>query len=689
MKLMRFITTFAIALLITSQSFAQLTPWKTFSFLEEKVIDELIGEMSGERAMKHLLELAAYNKNRPASEFGDGTFREAAYVLGKLKEYGIEGAQIERFPGGESWDAVDGQLWEISPHRRKMVDYEEIGASLAPNSLTTDVEAELVWVGEGRASDFDGKDVKGKIAVSYASGRTLARTADRFGAIGIVSIYSPRPTFDPTQILWTSITTGDNVKFGFYMPPKTGLILKNRLVAGEKIKVHAKIESNMHTYEIQDPTGYIPGTDPDAQEIILTAHLFEGYSKQGANDDLSGSSALLELARAMKVLIDEGRIPPPKRTIRFLWIPEYAGSRPWAAAHPELMKKTLANINMDMVGAQLTKSYSLYSVMRTTFGNPHYINDVVEHWLKYVGQVNREILQNRRGEKILKPIMAPTGSSEPLYFSIETHYGSSDHEVFNDIKVRVPGVLMITWPDQWYHTSGDRPDKSDPTQLKRAGFITMAAAYTIASADDKMAKRMAGEILSYGNNRLGHQLSRGFNDLQDVNVENFESVYKRVRGHIEGAAINEVATLETTLELAKNIQDVGKYVGEMQKAIIAIKDANLNALDVHMMAKADELGVKKISLKLSKVEKEASKMIASPLESLKTYSRSTANSNKELFAKYPTRRVNTSEINLLINGKNSALDIKKMLDVQFEDEADVEGVMNHIKILEELGMIKR
>jgi len=215
----------------------------------------------------------------------------------------------------------------------------------------------------------------------------------------------------------------------------------------------------------------------------------------------------------------------------------------------------------------------------------------------------------------------------------------------------------------------------------------MAAAYTIASADDKMAKRMAGEILSYGNNRLGHQLSRGYNDLQDVNVENFAGVYKRVRGHIEGAAINEIATLETTLELAKNMQDVGRYVSEMQKAIVSIRDANLFALDTHMMAKADELGVKKISLKMSSVDKEASKTVATPLEKLKTYSRATANSNKDIFAKYPTRRVNTNEINLLINGKNSALDIKKMLDVQYENEADLEGVMNHLRILEELGMI--
>ena len=35
---------------------------------------------------------------------------------------------------------------------------------------------------------------------------------------------------------------------------------------------------------------------------------------------------------------------------------------------------------------------------------------------------------------------------------------------------------MIVWPDQWYHSSGDTPDKSDATQFKRVVTISAAAA---------------------------------------------------------------------------------------------------------------------------------------------------------------------------------------------------------------------
>ena len=74
----------------------------------------------------------------------------------------------------------------------------------------------------------------------------------------------------------------------------------------------------MQPYELQNVVCHIPGTDPEAGEIIFSAHLFEGYVKQGANDNKSGSAGILEVARTLHTLIEEGRLPRPKRTIRFL-----------------------------------------------------------------------------------------------------------------------------------------------------------------------------------------------------------------------------------------------------------------------------------------------------------------------------------------------------------------------------------
>ncbi|HSQ79311.1 MAG TPA: M28 family peptidase, partial [Candidatus Bathyarchaeia archaeon] len=122
-----------------------------------------------------------------------------------------------------------------------------------------------------------------------------------------------------------------------------------------------------------------------------------------------------------------------------------------------------------------------FTVIRTTYGNPHYVNDVVENYFRYVGEATRTYVTNGMDQVMNRRIVAPSGSEEPMYYYVGTHFGSSDHEVFNDWGVGVPGVVLNTWPDKWYHTSEDRPDKLDPTQMKRAVIITAAWASSDAA----------------------------------------------------------------------------------------------------------------------------------------------------------------------------------------------------------------
>ena len=129
------------------------------TLLPEKITDEFIGEASGERAMNHIIEMAAYIHDRPASEYS-GNFFETQYIFDKMKEYGLEGAVINRYPGGKTWDGVKATLWEVSPGKSKIADYSDLPAVLASGSTNADVTAELIWVGEGKASDIEKAGVK-------------------------------------------------------------------------------------------------------------------------------------------------------------------------------------------------------------------------------------------------------------------------------------------------------------------------------------------------------------------------------------------------------------------------------------------------------------------------------------------------------------------------------------------------
>ncbi|OGD20566.1 MAG: hypothetical protein A2W03_07885 [Candidatus Aminicenantes bacterium RBG_16_63_16] len=409
------------------------------------------------------------------------------------------------------------------------------------------------------------------------------------------------------------------------------------------------------------------------------------------------------MARVLQALTADGRLPRPKRSIRFIWGPEFSGIGRWVKANPAIMEKTLCNINMDMVGEWLTKCQAFACLMRTTYGNPHYINDVLENYYRYVGEGNRERIQNRSSSHpIPRRIVAPFGADEPFYYSIETHYGASDHEVFNDWGVGVPGVMMIAWPDPWYHLSGDLADKSDPTQLKRMAAIGAAAAYTVAAADDQMAIRIAAETAANGTRRLGHQFQVGLEQLNSAKAETLGEAYRMARVCVEAALINERDTLDSILELAADKVKVGAHVARMKKTVEAVAAAQQAALQAHMEAAAARLGTKPAVIVPSDLEKKAAKLIPRPTakvrsEGYRGYSRFINGVPKEQKAKLPQGpfgaggmdfRGSTPELYCLINGAHSALDIRDMLDAQFTRKTNLEHVMNTIQILKLAGLVE-
>jgi hypothetical protein len=117
--------------------------------------------------------------------------------------------------------------------------------------------------------------------------------------------------------------------------------------------------------------GYLPGTDPKAGVILLSAHLDHlGQTgdepvMHGANDDASGTTAVLELAHALAA----GK--PHLRGILFVCYGGEEigdlGSRHFAAHPPVPLNKIVANIEFEMIGAQDPK-LPKGMLMETGFG---------------------------------------------------------------------------------------------------------------------------------------------------------------------------------------------------------------------------------------------------------------------------------------------------------------------------------
>ena len=687
--------TVAFALAAMQASAQNYTTPFNHSLLDERTYDLIVGESSGDRAFNYIMDIAPYERDRSHSEY-QGHFFESDYVVNMLKSFGID-AKLEVFGKTTAWDGVSGTLWECSPKLTKIADYGDVAAVLAQGSSSADVTAELVWIGNGTDDEISKLDLKGKIVVTEASGASVQDRVVKAGAVGIVSFNSPRPLRDPLQIPNSGLR-GAEKTFCFNITPRDGHVLRDRLKKGEKITVKAKVETTMEQTDNEVPTCVIQGSDPNAEEVLFVAHLFEGYVKLGANDNISGGAVLLEVARTLKALIDNGQIERPKRSIRFIWVNEFAGTGPWALAHKDILEKTVCGLNLDMVGLWLSKDGSMYCGHRTLFGNPHFVNDVQESFFHYMGATNKGFVGTGVGRPdALKPVYSVTGSHDPFYYSISHHYSASDHEVFNDWGVQVPCAFQNTWPDSYYHTSMDRPSVCDPTQLHRSTVINAAMAYTIANADEKGAISIASEVASNASKRMSVRMADDLSALNKADADNFIAKYKRARFNQDAVLINEKATLQTVLRLAPNSANLQAYVATLTASLQEKSAAFTKEIDAAAKAIAPAVGAAAPkAVVLTDLEKKAAKMFPRTTAKVKETGYGVVRSiSVDLLKKYNlvnaqgrSAMAHGDDIaKLTVGGVNSVLDIKKMQDAQFPDADSLENIMTYMDLLKEAGLV--
>src|SRR5689334_10418547 len=398
-------------------------------------MNAIINEASGERAMHHVLQLVPYQFVRPPSEY-QGHFRESEIMAKLAKEYGFSNVAIEDYPTGQTWQPTAGELWMTTPRSEKIYDLHDIPESVASTNANADITGELVSVGQGTPADFEGKDVKGKFVLSLAPGGLggvyqRAVAAGAIGALGISAIGAGDRAVDyPDEIVSTNVQAQPGTA-AWALAPKKAHELETLLNRGQKITIRSINKSEQVPNKQEIVHAEIPGDGSTTQEVAIGGHLFEGYIKQGANDDNSGCALTLEVGRAYLKLIAEGKLPKPKRTVNFQWVQEISGTRAWLDAHPEKQRVIIGDLNFDMEALRLTMSRSYWIMQRTPDTFPSYINDVGQSFMEYISELTRERVRYRgNGYAPSVNITAPNGSNDAFYIKIDHHYGASDHVTY-------------------------------------------------------------------------------------------------------------------------------------------------------------------------------------------------------------------------------------------------------------------
>jgi hypothetical protein len=532
------------------------------TLLTQEQMTAIINEASGERAFHNVMEQVPYQFVRPPSEY-QGHFREAVAVERMAKEYGFANVTVEDFPlQNPAFQPVVGELWTTAPKSIKLYDVHDIPESLASTNANGDISGDLVGVGQGTVADFDGKDVKGKFVLSLAPnglGQVYNRAvaAGAIGALGISAIGAGDRAVDyPDAIVWTTVSAQPNTA-AWALSPKTARELETMLNRGQKVTIRSLTKSEQVPNKLEVVHAEIPGDGSTTQEVAIGGHLFESYIKQGANDDNSGCALTLEIGRAYIKLIKDGKLPKPKRTINFQWVQEISGTNAWLGAHPEKQKVIIGDLNFDMEALRLTQSRSYWILQRTPDTFPSFLNDIAQSMMEYVADISRERVRFRgTGYGASQPVESPNGSDDAFYIKIDKHYGSSDHVTY--MQHGIPAVMFITWPDMWYHSSQDTPDKQDPTQYKRAAVVGTGALAVLASGTDEMAARVLNDNLGRGLARMGEAHTKGLGYLADAtDAPSLTTAYKEARVAIEHQALVEKGVVSSASVLWTNT-DLGK-----------------------------------------------------------------------------------------------------------------------------------
>ncbi len=572
---------FVAALFITRTAAAQEKEDRTL--LNWDQMRAIIMEASGERAMHHVLEFVPYQRVRPASEYTVGPFRESRAAADFAKEYGFSTVEIEKFPTpGQLWQPSKGQLWvseRLGP--RKIYDIYDTPVALGGNTPTGDISGELIDIGGGgRAEDYAGKDVKGKVVLGSAGLNVLQRLAvfER-GAVGVLSWSSMRPIQQPDIMISSSIAatnpSGGSPGFGWMVTTREAHDLAVRLERGEKVTIRSVVEAQNYPGRQEVIHATIAGDGSTNQDVIVSGHIYEGLIKQGANDDNSGAAHILEMGRTYIELVKEGKLPKPKRTIHFLFVQEISGTNAWLNAHPDVAKRIIADLNYDMEGLRLTTGGAQWLLMRTPDSFPSFLNDVCQNFLEFVGEITRERVRYRaNGYQPALDVLSPNGSRDPFYIKVDKYYGASDHATY--MQHGIPAVIFNTWPDPWYHSSQDTPDKLDATQFKRAAVVSIGAMTVLATADDPMAVRVVADAVGRGAERMTANQRQGLGYIGDVtDGSQLAQAYVDAKAAVRHQANIEKAVVKSASVLFANPADAEKRLTATYMPLI---DARTNAL---------------------------------------------------------------------------------------------------------------
>jgi len=238
-------------------------------------------------------------------------------------------------------------------------------------------------------------------------------------------------------------------------------------------KMNLIIKGN--SVDTENVAAIIEGSEFPNEYIVLSAHLdhigtHDGQINNGADDDGSGTVALMEIAEAFKQASIQGH--PPKRSIVFLHVSGeekgLLGSKYYVENPLYPLTQTVANLNIDMIGRLDPKRDDK---------DPNYIYLIGSDKLSQELHDISEAINDKYSK--LKLDYTFNADDDPNRF-----YYRSDH--YNFAKNNIPVIFYFNGTHEDYHQPGDTPDKINYPLLKKRTQLIFYTLWELANRKERI-----------------------------------------------------------------------------------------------------------------------------------------------------------------------------------------------------------
>jgi hypothetical protein len=220
--------------------------------------------------------------------------------------------------------------------------------------------------------------------------------------------------------------------------------------------------------------GFIEGTDLKDELIVITAH-YDHLGKEGnvvfngADDDGSGTSAILNIAKVFAIAKKEGH--GPRRSILCI---AFAGEEKgllgsnYYVEHPEYpLKNTVCDLNIDMIG-RVDDKYK---------GNPNYIYIIGSDKLSSELHMINEMMNKTYSNLLLDYTYNDEKDKNRYYYR-------SDH--YNFAKNGIPVIFYFNGVHADYHKETDEVEKIDFKKMEKITRLVFFTAWEVANKNDRI-----------------------------------------------------------------------------------------------------------------------------------------------------------------------------------------------------------